>query len=84
MHKLRTADYIFNEATKLIDYSVYQWSGYKNENLPSADVLKYIFSDGSWVVFRPSGTEPKIKVYYCIRDNKDSARHRLAEYKEKV
>ncbi|HCL90037.1 MAG TPA: phosphoglucomutase, partial [Candidatus Atribacteria bacterium] len=27
------------------------------------NVLKIIFSDGSWYVLRPSGTEPKIKIY---------------------
>ncbi len=31
--------------------------------LPRSDVLKIIFSDGSWYVLRPSGTEPKIKLY---------------------
>lgn len=34
--------------------------------LPKADVLKYMFEDGSWIAVRPSGTEPKIKVYYCM------------------
>jgi phosphoglucomutase len=32
-------------------------------DLPSSNVLKIIFSDGSWYVLRPSGTEPKIKLY---------------------
>jgi phosphoglucomutase len=32
-------------------------------DLPRSNVLKIIFSDGSWYVLRPSGTEPKIKVY---------------------
>ena len=31
--------------------------------LARSDVLKIIFSDGSWYVLRPSGTEPKIKLY---------------------
>ncbi len=31
--------------------------------LPRSNVLKMIFSDGSWYVLRPSGTEPKIKLY---------------------
>lgn len=38
----------------------------EGSGLPKADVLKYIFDDGSWIAVRPSGTEPKIKVYYCI------------------
>ena len=33
-------------------------------DLPKENVLKYIFDDGSWMAVRPSGTEPKIKVYY--------------------
>ncbi|GAA0125535.1 phospho-sugar mutase [Clostridium sp. CTA-19] len=32
-------------------------------NLPKAKVLKFILKDGSWIVVRPSGTEPKIKFY---------------------
>lgn len=32
-------------------------------SLTSSNVLKIILSDGSWYVLRPSGTEPKIKLY---------------------
>ena len=31
--------------------------------LPPSNVIKVIFSDSSWYVLRPSGTEPKIKIY---------------------
>ena len=32
-----------------------------------ADVLKYYLEDGSWIAVRPSGTEPKCKIYFCVR-----------------
>lgn len=47
-------------------------------DLPKENVLKYIFNDGSWMAVRPSGTEPKIKVYYSIVDpDKSNAKARL-------
>lgn len=30
---------------------------------PKSDALKYILEDDSWIAMRPSGTEPKIKLY---------------------
>lgn len=35
---------------------------------PKSNVLKYYFDDGSWYAVRPSGTEPKIKVYIYSKD----------------
>lgn len=32
-------------------------------NLPASDVLRFWLSDGSKIVIRPSGTEPKVKIY---------------------
>ncbi|QHT64177.1 phospho-sugar mutase [Paenibacillus lycopersici] len=37
------------------------------DGLPSENVLKYLLEDGSWFCLRPSGTEPKIKVYFAVR-----------------
>jgi phosphoglucomutase len=34
--------------------------------LPAENVLKYILIDGSWFCLRPSGTEPKIKIYFAV------------------
>jgi phosphoglucomutase len=31
--------------------------------LPSTDALMFALSDGSWICVRPSGTEPKLKLY---------------------
>lgn len=36
--------------------------------LPSSDVLYFEMEDGSWFCVRPSGTEPKIKIYYGVSD----------------
>ena len=47
-------------------------------DLPKENVLKYILNDGSWIAVRPSGTEPKIKVYYSVVDpDKENAKLRL-------
>lgn len=35
--------------------------------LPESNVLKFIFDDESWLVLRPSGTEPKVKIYISAR-----------------
>lgn len=36
-------------------------------SLPKSNVLKYHYSDNTWIVFRPSGTEPKIKIYFGVK-----------------
>ena len=32
-------------------------------SLPKSDTLRWLLSDESWIVIRPSGTEPKLKLY---------------------
>ncbi len=47
-------------------------------DIPPSDVLKCIFTDGSWYAIRPSGTEPKIKIYMSfIGQNKEEAIEKL-------
>lgn len=57
-------------------------------DLPAANVLKYILEDGSWIAVRPSGTEPKIKFYYCIKGSDraaaDNAHLRAKQFIEKM
>lgn len=54
-------------------------------NLPKSNVLKYILEDGSYFVVRPSGTEPKMKVYLAVKSNGlDNAENDIAKFKEVV
>ncbi|MCM1284581.1 MAG: phospho-sugar mutase [Acetobacter sp.] len=54
-------------------------------DLPKENVLKYTWADGSWMAVRPSGTEPKIKIYYSIVDpEKENAKLRLESIREKI
>ncbi|WP_235811584.1 phospho-sugar mutase, partial [Christensenella hongkongensis] len=55
---------------KISDYltSVQKEDGTSTEiTLPKSDVMGYTLEGGSSVVIRPSGTEPKIKIYYSLR-----------------
>ena len=50
--------------------------------LEPTDVLKFCFDDGSWMAIRPSGTEPKIKIYYSIQaPDREAARLKLDRIK---
>ncbi len=37
-------------------------------NLPKSSVMKFTFNEGGWFALRPSGTEPKLKIYIAIKD----------------
>ncbi|MGN7381481.1 phospho-sugar mutase [Paenibacillus sp. SAFN-117] len=55
------------------------------DGLPKENVLKYLLEDGSWFCLRPSGTEPKIKVYFAVKANSAEESERLlAELRQEV
>ena len=39
------------------------------DDLPKSNVVRVIFKEGHSIVVRPSGTEPKIKIYFSITGN---------------
>ncbi len=62
-----------------------EWNLVKNEkvvmnDIPKSNVLIYYTEYGSKVAIRPSGTEPKIKFYFSVKDKISS----LEEYTSKV
>ena len=87
MNKLRNNPPIFlNDflVTEIIDYSNLTHLETKTKKILPLDshksnVLQFITEDGSRVSIRPSGTEPKIKIYFSVH----SSLQRKSELKEK-
>jgi phosphoglucomutase len=51
----------------------------RNIDLPRSNVLQFILEDGSKISVRPSGTEPKIKFYFSVRERLTG----IGEYEKK-
>lgn len=74
MEKFRANHFDAFADEKLVTYNDYQSkesldlaSGEKSSiDLPKSNVLKFVFNENSWYALRPSGTEPKLKVYYSV------------------
>ena len=85
MSELRGSEPPFAETEKVIDYSVAVDAEPGFGTLPTSNVLKYVLADGSWIAVRPSGTEPKIKIYYSIKETeKDEAEKKLEEIQDAI
>ena len=66
-------DYLLG--TALID------SKKKKLKLPKSNVIKIILENEDWVCIRPSGTEPKLKIYASAkRNDMNSAEHACENY----
>lgn len=71
---------------EVVEVSDYKLSVTKNKNgetpitLPKSNVLGYKLSDGCSFLIRPSGTEPKLKIYmFAKADSAEHAKKRVTE-----
>lgn len=55
-----------NPLTSITGIKVIQSEDYIGglHNMPGQDLLKFYLEDNSWLAIRPSGTEPKLKIYF--------------------
>lgn len=54
-------------------------------SLPKSNVIKFILEDNSWFVVRPSGTEPKMKIYIAVTGkSKDESSKKIVKLKDAV
>lgn len=70
MESLRT-----NAPKEVAGYKVIDVKDYKAGigNLPKSNVLEFNMEDDINVLVRPSGTEPKIKIYYLVKGSREQA-----------
>ncbi|SCI70768.1 Phosphoglucomutase [uncultured Clostridium sp.] len=55
------------------------------DGLPKSNVVKFILEDGSWIAARPSGTEPKLKVYIGSNgENMDEVCNKVIKIKDNL
>ena len=53
------------------------------DNLPKSNVLKFKLESGTTIVVRPSGTEPKLKIYFSVQaEDKLQAKRKTLQYKK--
>lgn len=79
MNKFRETDSFLNlpEVTEKIDFL--------EDKINPANVLKFYFGEDTWFALRPSGTEPKIKIYaYSIDKDRQKAKEIINNIKEAV
>ena len=71
-----------NPINEVCGYQVKNIIDYQNGDtgLPKSNVLKYYLEDDSWFAIRPSGTEPKIKIYInAIGEDVDESKDKLVK-----
>lgn len=57
--------------TQKLEAHPQEWFGRKVAEVVRKDGLKLVFTDGAWVCYRLSGTEPVVRVYTEARSESD-------------
>ena len=68
-----------SDVVQIIDYESglshnFETGTDKKIDLPKANVLQFFTKDGSKISIRPSGTEPKIKFYFGVKEKLDNVK----------
>ncbi|EAD5716880.1 phospho-sugar mutase [Listeria innocua] len=72
-------DFLTSERTNLLTKEI------TNIELPQENVLKFYLKDKSWFAVRPSGTEPKCKIYFqTIAETEENAEKAMNDLKRRV
>ena len=82
MEKMRNIMDIFRRGFDMVgDFKVSKILDYEKgiESLPCSDVIKYIFENGCTMTVRPSGTEPKLKVYISAMEEDEEYAGKMAD-----
>ena len=82
----KIANWEVNEVRDYQTHKIVKRDGSESEtDLPTSNVLYYDLSDNSWFAVRPSGTEPKIKLYIGVKGSSEQeANEQLAELSSEV
>ncbi|MGN6295074.1 MAG: phospho-sugar mutase [Chitinophagaceae bacterium] len=67
-----------SDVVELLDYELQKGKNLQTGkdwkiDLPKSNVLQFILADGSIISARPSGTEPKIKFYFSVKEKLEKA-----------
>jgi phosphoglucomutase len=81
---VKVNDFAGVKVNALRDYSAAKRTDYVNGTteemqIPKCNCVYYELEGGSFVCVRPSGTEPKLKIYYSLREKDEKAANEKLE-----
>ena len=68
---VKLTDEIAASLPHILEQEPSEIGGRKIEKINRMDGVKFIFTDGSWMLMRPSGTEPMVRIYAETENTRD-------------